>query len=231
LSNLDARIVTDQRLLTERLERDPLSCAYIIGHLEDGYQDFCTWYAAGPEDSPDAIVLVFTGHSMPALLSQGQTGALEQIFESFHHKMPGRSMAQLQPHHVAAVDPYFATDGLVPMLRMGLAKTDFLPSHRDSRHIQSLSHRHTGLIMGLYQHYYPDNWFEPAQLDSGHYYGIVQDGELISVAGVHAVSPKGKLAVLGNIVTHPDHRGIGLSTAAPATSVSTCSRKALSCWP
>ena len=41
----------------------------------------------------------------------------------------------------------------------------------------------------------------------------MQDGELISVAGVHAVSPKGKLAVLGNIVTHPEHRGQGLSTA------------------
>ena len=205
--------MTDQRLLTEQLERDPLSCAYIIGHLEDGYQDFCTWYAAGPDDSPEAIVLVFTGHSMPALLSQGQTGALEKIFEAFHNEIPGRSLAQLQPHHVAAVDPYFTTDGLVPMIRMGLAKADFQPSPHGTSSIQALSHRHTGLIMGLYQHYYPDNWFEPAQLDSGHYCGIVQDGELVSVAGVHTVSPKGKLAVLGNIVTHPDHRGQGLSTA------------------
>ena len=33
---------------------------------------------------------------------------------------------------------------------------------------------------------------------------------------MHAVSPQGKLAVLGNIVTHPDHRGQGLSTACTA---------------
>ncbi len=215
LSQSAARIVTDQHLLTDRLEENPLSCAYIIGHLEEGYQDFCTWYAAGPEDEPHTIVLVFSGHSIPALLCHGQTGALEQIFEAFHDKMPGRSLAQLQPHHVAAVDPFFSTEGLVPMLRMGLAATDFRAGDTDttSWEIQALSHRHTGMIIALYQHYYPDNWFEPAQLDSGHYCGIIKDGQLISVAGVHAVSPKGKLAVLGNIVTHPDHRGQGLSTA------------------
>ena len=215
MSISSARIVQDQHLLTEELEKESLSCAYIIGHLEDGYQDFCTWYAAGPTTAPEAIVLVFSGHSVPALLSQGQTGALEQIFETFHSEMPGRMLAQLQPHHVAAVDPYFATDGLVPMLRMGLSKGDFIAAspREETGTIEALSHRHTGLIMALYQHYYPDNWFEPAQLDSGHYFGIIEGGELLSVAGVHAVSPKGKLAVLGNIVTHPDHRGQGLSTA------------------
>ena len=213
LSALNARIVTDQKTLTERLERNAMSCAYMLGHLEDAYQDFCTWYVAGQGDAIEAIALVFTGHSMPALLSLGQTGALEEIFKTFHGHMPGRSLAQLQPHHVAAVDPYFATAGLVPMLRMGLARDDFQPGLTSATTIEPLSHRHTGPIMALYQHYYPDNWFEPAQLDSGHYCGVIKDGELISVAGVHAVSPKGKLAVLGNIVTHPDHRGQGLSTA------------------
>jgi len=213
LGNKSARIVSEQGLLTEYLERDALSSAYIIAHLEEGYQEFCTWYAAGPEDAPEAIVLVFTGHSMPALLSFGQTGALGEIFESFHTQMPGRSLAQLQPHHVAAMDPYFVTDGLVPMLRMGLDKAEFSSGGPSQKTIEALSHRHTGLIMELYQHYYPDNWFEPAQLDSGHYFGIINDNQLLSVAGVHVVSPKGKLAVLGNIVTHPDHRGQGLSTA------------------
>ena len=191
-----------------------MRCAYMLGHMEDGYQDFCTWYAAGPDGPLEAVVLVFSGHSVPALLSVGQTGALEEIFETFHAEMPGRSVAQLQPHHVAAVDPYFATDGLVPMLRLGLAQSDFQPKLTESSvEIEHLSHRHTGLIMELYQHYYADNWFEPAQLDSGHYCGIIEDGQLISAAGVHAVSPKGRLAVLGNIVTHPAHRGQGLSTA------------------
>lgn len=190
-----------------------MRCAYMLGHLEQGYQDYCTWYAAGPEDALEAVVLVFSGHSMPALLSLGQTGALEEIFQTYHDKMPGRSLTQLQPHHVAAVDPYFGTDGLIPMLRMGLAQADFRSGDTGGVEIEPLSHRHTGLIMALYQHYYPDNWFEPAQLDSGHYCGILSDGKLISIAGVHAVSPQGKLAVLGNIVTHPDHRGQGLSTA------------------
>ena len=39
------------------------------------------------------------------------------------------------------------------------------------------------------------------------------EDELVSVAGVHLHSPTFRIAALGNIVTHPDHRGRGLSTA------------------
>jgi predicted GNAT family acetyltransferase len=65
--------------------------------------------------------------------------------------------------------------------------------------------------MALYR-FYPDNFFEPYQLESGFYYGIRVDGRLVSVAGVHLVSERFDVGVLGNIVTHPDHRGRGLST-------------------
>jgi predicted GNAT family acetyltransferase len=39
---------------------------------------------------------------------------------------------------------------------------------------------------------------------------------LVAVAGVHIVSEVDRLAALGNIVTHPEHRGQGLSTACTA---------------
>ena len=72
--------------------------------------------------------------------------------------------------------------------------------------------------MALFE-FYPDNFFEPYQLSTGHYYGIFQEGEgspgpLVCVAGVHVVSREDRLAALGNIVTHPDLRGRGLSTRA-----------------
>ena len=214
MDSASPRLVTDRDALYNALHGNPVSTCYMLGDLEASYSDQATWYCAGKADRLDAIVLVYAGLSAPVMITWGQTGPLEQIFEAFTHDLPGRCLVHLQPHHVSPVDAYFSTDGLVPMLRMGMPAADFRPSDAQQFEITQLTHRHTGDIAGLYQHYYPDNYFEPAQLDSGHYYGILDaDGGLLSVAGVHLVSPRASIAVLGNIVTHPDHRGSGMSTA------------------
>jgi ribosomal protein S18 acetylase RimI-like enzyme len=206
-----ARIVTERDLLKALLGRDPVTCAYMLGDLDEAYSDFCTWYGVDGADGLEGVLLAYDALSVPVLISYGQSGAIEAIIARFWHDLPGRALVHLQPHHVAAVDQVFGTEGLVPMLRMGLDARDFRPSQGDASAVEQLSHRDTGEIIELYTHY-PDNFFEPAQLDSGHYYGIRVDDRLVSVAGVHVLSHEASVATLGNIVTHPDSRGRGLST-------------------
>jgi predicted GNAT family acetyltransferase len=43
----------------------------------------------------------------------------------------------------------------------------------------------------------------------GQYFGLRQDGRLVSVAGVHVYSEHYRVAALGNIVTHPAYRRRG----------------------
>ena len=95
-------------------------------------------------------------------------------------------------------------------IRMGLSKTDNPPCKRD-RSVEGLTHRHTGEIMGLYQHY-PDNFFDPSMLNTGMYFGIRKNEELVSVAGIHLLSESRDIAAVGNIVTHPNHRGHGYAS-------------------
>ena len=107
------------------------------------------------------------------------------------------------------------------MMRMGLRAielvTDVPPLGEGYDPIVRLGHRDTGDIVAL-SAFYPDSFFEPHQLSSGHYYGIrTRDTkQLVSVAGLHILSRTDGLAALGNIVTHPEHRGRGLSTACTA---------------
>ncbi|NUT33607.1 MAG: GNAT family N-acetyltransferase [Hamadaea sp.] len=54
-------------------------------------------------------------------------------------------------------------------------------------------------------------FFEPAMLRAGPYLGVRRKGALVSMAGTHTWSPAERVAVLGNIATHPDHRGQGLA--------------------
>jgi predicted GNAT family acetyltransferase len=71
-------------------------------------------------------------------------------------------------------------------------------------------------MLRLYEEAYPGNWFNPRMLQTGQYFGIRRDGALVSVAGVHVCSQKYKVASLGNVVTHPDHRGNGYAKSATA---------------
>ena len=52
------------------------------------------------------------------------------------------------------------------ILRMGLERSLYQPID-DAEGVVALGHPDTGAIMSLFQRYYPDNLFEPAQLESG----------------------------------------------------------------
>jgi RimJ/RimL family protein N-acetyltransferase len=49
-------------------------------------------------------------------------------------------------------------------------------------------------------------------IEQGVYYGAYEGGRLVSVAGTHVVAPNAGVAVVGNVFTHPQHRGGGLAT-------------------
>ncbi len=86
----------------------------------------------------------------------------------------------------------------------------------DTSNVISLTESDLGDLKELYRMSYPDNWFEPRMLETGHYYGVRCGNNLVSVAGVHVYSQQYKVAALGNITTHPKFRGQGLATVVCA---------------
>ena len=60
---------------------------------------------------------------------------------------------------------------------------------------------------------WPETVFSPSMLDGGVYFGAYREGALVAAAGTHAVSPRYRIAVIGNVFTDPAHRGGGLATA------------------
>lgn len=96
---------------------------------------------------------------------------------------------------------------------MVLEPRDFRP--HDGRVIR-LSRRHLSCLQRLYR---GEGVFASYQLDSGVYYGVEVGGELVSVAGTHLISPSYQIAAVGNIFTHPSHRGQGYATACTSAVV------------
>jgi ribosomal protein S18 acetylase RimI-like enzyme len=215
---LTATRTTDLARVRAVLQQDPITTAYMLGDLDPVYSHYCAWWVAARDGTDVAIVLVYTGFSAPVVLTFGETAGIAAIFEHDLDAIPQRALVHLLPEHLAVVAQYFHLERLRPMLRMGLRSAHFRPHMGPIPPGYSaptrLSHRDTGDIMGLFQ-YYPDHFFEPHQLTAGHYYGLraeSDDARLLAVAGIHVVSKSDRVAAIGNIVTHPDHRGRGLST-------------------
>ena len=80
-------------------------------------------------------------------------------------------------------------------------------------------------LVRLYQESYPGNWFDLRALETGQYFGLRQDGRIVSVAGVHVYSERYAVAALGNIVTHPAYRRRGYARQVTARLCQSVLRK------
>ena len=60
--------------------------------------------------------------------------------------------------------------------------------------------------------------YHPHHVDEGCYFGIAEERRLVAVAGTHSISPSSGVAVVGNVFTHPQHRGQGHATLAPSAT-------------
>lgn len=217
---IQAEQTKDLERVRQALLQDPIAAAYMLGDLDPLYNHSCTWWVAHEDGADQAVLLVYNGLSAPVVLTYGSAAGIGAIATTQLEDLPWRGHVHLSPDHLEAMQATFAFERMRLMLRMGVETSELVrevrsPSH-DYTNITRLGHRDTGDIVALSEHY-PDSFFEPHQLSTGHYYGVrTVSGELVSVAGVHIVSRVDQIAALGNIVTHPDHRGRGLSTACTA---------------
>ena len=199
--------------LQDYLVQDKLANAYLLGDLDPDYFPFCRWYGTRtPDGSLESVLTHYTGLSLPAIYAVGTEVGLETIINNCADQLPDRYHFHVTGPNLDPLERNYELTNLRKMQRMGLHHSKYRSPGRDSR-VRRLGHRDTAAIMRLYEHY-PDNLFEPSQLETGLYFGIDgADGDLASIAGIHVVSEEYDVAAIGNLVTHPDARGQGLATA------------------
>jgi GNAT superfamily N-acetyltransferase len=204
--------INDRNELREFLLRDKVANAYLLGDLDPAYLPFCSWYGARQEnDDLESLVLIYQGLSLPVVLMLGAPSNFEDFLVDVGPHLPERFHFHVLEHHIDTVRHVFDCADTMRMHRMGLGKPDY-QTRGPTEAVERLGHRDTAAIMELYEHY-PDNFFEPSQLETGLYFGIREkEGGLMSIAGVHVVSEEYDVAIIGNLVTHPNGRGQGLAT-------------------
>src|SRR5262245_36450956 len=207
----------DRDIIAAWLRRDPLLHLYALGDLDDFFWPYTNWYAWAEGDDIRQVILCYTGAPLLILhaLTGDSPGEMRALLRSILHLLPRRIYTHLSVDLIDVfagdyqIEPHGAYD------KMALTN----PVHVDmvdTSAVAQLAPADLAEVIALYDAAYPGNWFDPRMLETGHYYGVRQDGVLLSVAGVHVYSPRYHAAALGNITTHPAARGRGLATLVTA---------------
>lgn len=206
--------LADRSQILAFLERERLYTAYAIGDLEPGLFEECAWAGAWQSGSLQALILHYGGLTPAALFLVGANGGIEAILEQ--GLRPKSVYLTCKPEQKPLVRRFYDWPQVIPMWRMFLAAPDaFQPVEvncsrlgpADSEQLSTLFKLGGGLA------------FSSAQVDKGVFFGVHEQGELVSVGGTHLVSVTYGVAAVGNVFTHPAHRGRGHGTAVTSAVV------------
>jgi ribosomal protein S18 acetylase RimI-like enzyme len=202
--------VTDRRWLEARLSDDRAYSAYALGYLEpEAFRWTRFWHADGP--AGDAVVMQARSPGGAVVVS-GAAEAIAAIVSL--HPGPGRGYLSTaaREHEPALACAYYVNDPLY-MTRMSLTAATF-------RHVEGAVSRlrgsHVNQINALYASGGGPSHYSSESIERAIYYGVFEDGHLVSVAGTHVVAPNIGIAVVGNVFTHEFYRGRGYAEQVTA---------------
>jgi len=195
----------DRNEIEKFLRQNPHLHLYEIGDLDDYFWPHTTWYGSESEAGIDAIVLLYTGASLPTLLALADDNStMTALLRSIKKILPGRFYAHLNPGLDSVMTEAYDFEFCGEHFKMAL--TDAKPLAGSScERVERLGVPDLAAITESY----PENWFDPRMLATNQYFGIRENGRLVSIAGVHVYSPHYRAAALGNITTLPQCRGKG----------------------
>ncbi|MDA0269808.1 MAG: GNAT family N-acetyltransferase [Chloroflexi bacterium] len=200
----------DKRLLEARLSDDRALSAYALGHLEPELMALAQFWTA---DGPGGQATVMHARALGSVtVTIGDPAGVEAIM-SVHPGLRSAYLSTASPDHIPVLKrTHFVTDTL-RMMRMSVNAFTFQDLPGEVRRLRGVDAQR---INALYATDGSPSRYSQAAIERAVYYGAFDDGRLLAVAGTHIVSPHQSLAVVGNVLTHPLHRGQGLATRVTA---------------
>jgi RimJ/RimL family protein N-acetyltransferase len=204
---VEARTTTDRVLLREFLERDRLFAAYAICDLEDREFARTRWGVAYAGGAVVALGMEYSGLTPQPLFVIGRADGIDAVLRDVLR--PRAAYVAARVESMPAVEAHYRVDPGPQMVRMWVDRTTFRPFAATASRLVPVE---SGELNRLYQLGFA-SWLPASAISEGVYYGIRIGGRLIAAAGTHVVSPTARLGVVGNVLTHIDHRGRGYATA------------------
>ena len=195
--------------------RDPRRYAFHLTDIDDSEWSSSDYYAWPDAAAPRELLLVYGGLSRPCVHALGRDGRMGPALREALPLFPDEGYLHIGAADLALLEEHLRIERHGAFQRMawdgfpaGAAADAARARRRDAKDVDELA--------ALLAASYPGTYFEPSQLAKGVFFGVEEEGRLLACAGVHALSEREGIAVLGNIATLPARRNEGLGRAATA---------------
>ena len=156
-----------------------------------------------------ATVLPARGGLGRAMVTLGDATALDIVLGL--HPGPRFCFASFRSEHRKVVQRHFMLARNELMVRMAVTGDAFRAVEGETVRLRGAD---IGRVNRLYSAEGGPASYTSRHIDDGVYYGVIQEGKLVSIAGTHVDSAAERVAVIGNVFPHPLYRGGGLATIA-----------------
>ena len=208
--------LVDRREIEAFLRDSPELHIYSLGDLDDFFWPYTTWYGWEEDGKLRDVAFVYSSRTLPTVVGiSRQPTVMRKLLGEVAPILPEMFYAHLSPGVERAFSKTHVLESHGPHYKMSLRDVSCVRDVDCSGTIP-LTLRDSVDLVELYQESYPGNWFDLRAVEIGQYFGLRQDGRLVSVAGVHVYSEEYKVAALGNIVTHPAYRRRGYARQVTA---------------
>ena len=204
---IEVTATRDKKLLRDFLERDRLRAAYAVADLEEREFAKTRWGMAYLGGEPIALVLEYGGLTPQPLFVMGDPDGVAAVLRDTIH--PRVAYLAADESHLSAVSSVYKIDPGPPMVRMTVNRRQFRPVHGPVMRLVPADIVDLNRLYGLGF----AGWLPSDSIANGVYYGVRVAGRLVAAAGTHVISPEGRIAAVGNVMTHADFRGRGYAKA------------------
>jgi len=202
-----ARTTRDRAVLREFLERDRLFSAYALCDLEEREFGRTRWGIAAVDDEIVALGMEYSGPTPQPLFLMGSNDGVTTLLKDVVR--PRVAYVSAAEEVLPAVARHYRVDPGPSMVRMWVDRSCFQPFPAS---VERLLPVEVNELNRLYQLGFAA-WLPSTAVAEGIYFGIRVNGRLAAAAGTHVISRDARLAVVGNVLTHAEHRGRGHAKA------------------
>lgn len=193
---------------------------YQLGDLDPFFWPQTIWYGLRTRGSKRlcALVLIYNGGDIPTVMAMAERPEVTStiaLFSAVEHELPKRYFLHVNTEVKDALPCDVKARRIASYNRMVLGDTSKIRTVDCALGV-GLRAGDAAELDRFYERSYPHNRLDTRLLDTHLFRGICMDGQWVAVAGVHLYSQIYRVAVLGNIATLPDYRGLGFGKKAVA---------------
>lgn len=224
MKKLNIRKVTSRSLQNackKYLAKDPIANVLPLGDLYSPLLQVSDIYTAVDNDHIIGVCAVYRAFSTPSIVfGIAEPKVKRALLENIMSKIPDNFISLCQPNDVDLFKGY--TTIMHSHLEQQMIANS--PKHISHDNVDAAKVNKTEFkpLNEFYVKHHAEAW-APIQFKTGPYYCVKVKGNIVSVAGVHLVTPM--IAQLGNIITDKAYQNRGFATACTALLATTLASK------